>query len=174
MFRSSSQSNSASLLLSSLLHVAGSPSTEYVSTETNLPALSNLHLALESHRLRSHRYQTKRAQKMAALSASERSRTLSAEQEFGDGLDFEDDAPRVMILGPEGSGKSTVAKTLINWTTRAGRDWRPVLVNLDPSEVRERFACSRMAHSGQSPLADFSSLPLLFGRVPPLHLARSP
>lgn len=45
------------------------------------------------------------------------------------------DAPRVLILGPENSGKTTVAKLLINYATRAGQDWNPMLVNVDPSEV---------------------------------------
>lgn len=47
-----------------------------------------------------------------------------------------DDCPRVMVLGPEGSGKTSVVRTLVNWTVRAGRNWEPVLVQLDPSEVK--------------------------------------
>lgn len=44
-------------------------------------------------------------------------------------------APRVLILGPENSGKTTVTKTLLNYATRAGQDWCPMLVNVDPGEV---------------------------------------
>lgn len=45
------------------------------------------------------------------------------------------DPPRVLILGPENSGKTTVAKILISYATRAGQDWCPFLVNTDPGEV---------------------------------------
>lgn len=116
--------------LSPPLHVAGSPSTEYVSEETNLVALSNLHLALEGMRLRARRAQLKRKHDLASLSPEEVAQADAAEWDA-----VMDDAPRVMVLGPEGSGKTTVCKTLLNWTNRAGRGWSPVFVNLDPAEV---------------------------------------
>ncbi|KAK5955420.1 Cleavage polyadenylation factor subunit clp1 [Knufia fluminis] len=40
--------------------------------------------------------------------------------------------PRVLILGPDNVGKSTLAKTLTGYAVRAGR--APVVVNLDPGE----------------------------------------
>lgn len=43
--------------------------------------------------------------------------------------------PRVLVLGPENSGKTSISKTLINYATRAGQNWSPILVNVDPSEV---------------------------------------
>jgi polyribonucleotide 5'-hydroxyl-kinase len=43
--------------------------------------------------------------------------------------------PRVLVLGPENSGKTTVCKILTNYAVRAGQDWSPLLVNVDPSEV---------------------------------------
>ena len=43
--------------------------------------------------------------------------------------------PRVLILGPENAGKTTVAKILANYTVRAGQGWSPLLANVDPSEV---------------------------------------
>lgn len=41
-------------------------------------------------------------------------------------------APRVLILGPDNAGKTTLAKTLTAYGIRAGRS--PVVVGLDPSE----------------------------------------
>ncbi|CED82685.1 mRNA cleavage and polyadenylation factor IA/II complex, subunit CLP1 [Phaffia rhodozyma] len=112
------------------LEMTGTPSTEYVSHETTFPALSNLHLALEGQRLRAHRYQTNRARTLKQASPAER-----AEAEASEWMDPElEDSPRLMVLGPEGSGKTTVCKTLINWTVRAGRESSPLFVNLDPSE----------------------------------------
>lgn len=40
--------------------------------------------------------------------------------------------PRVIILGPEDAGKTTLVKTLTAYATRSGRT--PVVVNLDPHE----------------------------------------
>ncbi|THU84917.1 Clp1-domain-containing protein [Dendrothele bispora CBS 962.96] len=42
--------------------------------------------------------------------------------------------PRVLILGPENSGKTTVCKILVNYAVRSGQGWAPMLVNVDPSE----------------------------------------
>ena len=42
------------------------------------------------------------------------------------------DGPRVMIVGPENAGKTSLAKILTAYATRSGR--QPVLVNLDPTE----------------------------------------
>ncbi|KAJ8523094.1 hypothetical protein ONZ45_g369 [Pleurotus djamor] len=42
--------------------------------------------------------------------------------------------PRVLVLGPENSGKTTIAKTLTNYAIRAGQNWAPLLANVDPSE----------------------------------------
>lgn len=44
--------------------------------------------------------------------------------------------PRVLIIGPEDSGKTTAAKILTNYSVRVPRVCTPVLVNVDPSEVR--------------------------------------
>jgi len=43
--------------------------------------------------------------------------------------------PRVLVLGPEHSGKTTVCKILTNYAVRGGQGWTPFLVNVDPSEV---------------------------------------
>jgi len=43
--------------------------------------------------------------------------------------------PRVLILGPDHSGKTTICKILTNYAVRAGQGWSPFLINVDPSEV---------------------------------------
>lgn len=43
--------------------------------------------------------------------------------------------PRILVLGPENSGKTSVCKILVNYTVRSGQSWAPLLANLDPSEV---------------------------------------
>ncbi|CAA7271464.1 unnamed protein product [Cyclocybe aegerita] len=44
------------------------------------------------------------------------------------------DPPRVLVLGPDHSGKTSVCKLLANYAVRAGQGWSPFLVNVDPSE----------------------------------------
>ncbi|KAG8722481.1 Cleavage polyadenylation factor subunit clp1 [Ceratobasidium sp. 394] len=42
--------------------------------------------------------------------------------------------PRVLVLGPENSGKTSACKTWCNYAVRGGRGWCPTLVNLDVAE----------------------------------------
>lgn len=42
------------------------------------------------------------------------------------------EGPRVLIAGPEASGKSTAARTLTSYATRQG--YQPIAVNMDPGE----------------------------------------
>lgn len=76
----------------------------------------NLHLAFEQMRIR-------------ALYAARGSPPP------GDASGAPDGPPRVLIVGPENAGKSTACKILMNYAVRAGQDWAPMLVNVDPSEV---------------------------------------
>lgn len=80
-------------------------------------AYANVHIALEQMRVR-------------ALAAATGKRLPPGEEKEGPS-----DPPRVLILGPENSGKTSVCKTLINYTVRGAENWAPVLVNVDPSEV---------------------------------------
>lgn len=105
-------------------HVTGHPSTEYISEETApMSAYANIHLALEHMRVRA----------LAALHGS----PISDD----DGV-ATSDPPRVLVLGPENSGKTTVCKILTNYCTRAGQGWTPILVNTDTSEASTPFPFS--------------------------------
>lgn len=81
-----------------------------------MSAYANLHVAFEQMRVR-------------ALSAV-RGSPISDEE-----ADANPEPPRVLVLGPENSGKTTVCKILTNYAVRAGQNWSPLLVNVDPSEV---------------------------------------
>lgn len=91
-----------------------------------MSAYANLHIALEQMRVK-------------ALREVHGSPMDNSEDRDGS----PPDPPRVMIIGPENSGKTTVAKTLINYATRMGQGWSPLLVNVDPSEV----SLSKIPHS---------------------------
>ena len=82
-----------------------------------MTAYANVHIALEQMRVR-------------AIAAAEGSPLPAGDDEGSS------DPPRVLVLGPENSGKTSVCKILANYTVRAGQDWAPMLVNVDPSEVR--------------------------------------
>ncbi|PIL24408.1 hypothetical protein GSI_14162 [Ganoderma sinense ZZ0214-1] len=93
------------------------PSVEYVSDETPMAVYANVHLALEQMRVRA----------LAAVHG------LPIPEDEGDDTAGAD-PPRVLVLGPENSGKTSVCKTLANYAVRAGQDWVPTYVNVDPSE----------------------------------------
>jgi polyribonucleotide 5'-hydroxyl-kinase len=99
------------------MHVTGHPSTEYVSEETPMVAYANLHIAFEQMRVR-------------ALSA------VHGSPNSDDDSEVNAEPPRILVLGPENSGKTTVCKILTNYAVRAGQGWSPLLVNVDTSEVR--------------------------------------
>ena len=80
-------------------------------------AYANVHLALEKMRVR-------------ALSAHRGSPLPSGPEQ-----EVDPDPPRVLVLGPENSGKTTVCKILTNYAVRAGQGWSPMYVNTNPSEV---------------------------------------
>ena len=113
-------------------YVTGYASTEYISEETPMAAYANVHLALEAMRVKTLLH--------AQIRASPE--TATPEDLKEDAENGPSDAPRVLILGPENSGKTTVAKILVNYATRSSQDWCPILVNVDPSEVRACFHVS--------------------------------
>ncbi|KAG6879257.1 Cleavage polyadenylation factor subunit clp1 [Termitomyces sp. T32_za158] len=80
-----------------------------------MAAYANLHIAFEQMRVR-------------AL------RVVHGSPPRGDDPIAIADPPRVLVLGPENSGKTTVSKILVNYAVRAGQGWSPLLVNVDPSE----------------------------------------
>ncbi|KAF9014076.1 Pre-mRNA cleavage complex II protein Clp1-domain-containing protein [Cyathus striatus] len=97
------------------IEVTGHPSTEYVSEETPMAAYGNVHIAFEQMRVR-------------AL------RDVHGSPIRSDDPNAATEPPRVLVLGPENSGKTSVCKILANYAVRAGQGWTPLLVNVDPSE----------------------------------------
>ncbi|EKM82406.1 hypothetical protein AGABI1DRAFT_104404 [Agaricus bisporus var. burnettii JB137-S8] len=100
------------------IEVTGQPSTEYVSKETPMKAYGNLHVALEKMRVRS----------LFTLTGS----SLAPGEPTSNARPSE--APRVLVIGPANSGKTTLCKVLVNYCVRAGQGWSPILVNIDPGD----------------------------------------
>lgn len=80
-----------------------------------MSAYANVHVALEQMRVR-------------ALAVSHGSPDSGIDVDAAD-------PPRVLVLGPENSGKTTLCKVLANYAVRSGQDWSPTLANVDPGEV---------------------------------------
>ncbi|KAI0072264.1 hypothetical protein K474DRAFT_1693123 [Panus rudis PR-1116 ss-1] len=145
------------------IEVTGQPSTDYTSDETPMAAYANVHLALEAMRVRSLLH--------AQITASPDTATPEDLQE--DAENGPSDPPRVLILGPENSGKSTVAKILINYAVRAGQDWCPMLINVDPREGGAMLPGTLSATPIHAPVQTSSSAHT-FGRsatTAPMHMA---
>ncbi|CCA66691.1 related to Pre-mRNA cleavage complex II protein Clp1 [Serendipita indica DSM 11827] len=94
------------------------PATEYVSDETTMASYANLHLAFEQMRIRARR---------------DERRAIDGGPEMNEDED-DNDPPRVLIIGPENSGKTTACKILLNYAVRGMATCTPLFVNLDPSE----------------------------------------
>lgn len=100
------------------IQVTGRPATEYVSDETTMASYANLHLAFEQMRIRARR---------------DERRAIDGGPEMNEDED-DNDPPRVLIIGPENSGKTTACKILLNYAVRGMATCTPLFVNLDPSE----------------------------------------
>ncbi|KAI9571432.1 hypothetical protein HD554DRAFT_2016926 [Boletus coccyginus] len=88
---------------------------QYVSDETPMATYANIHFAFEQMRVR-------------AL------RDLHGSPPSDDDQHAITEPPRVLILGPENSGKTSIAKILTNYTLRVAQNWSPLLVSLDPAQ----------------------------------------
>ncbi|WVW85727.1 hypothetical protein I302_107765 [Kwoniella bestiolae CBS 10118] len=86
--------------------------SQYTSTSTIHPQLLNVHLALERTRILAKRY-------LYGTGSN--------------GADRVERGPRVMIMGPPSSGKTTVVKNLVNLALSSGMGWTVGVGGLDPS-----------------------------------------
>ena len=100
------------------LQATGKTATEYVSEETTMTAYANLHLLLEQMRVRAHR-----SKRGAAPNPDDEASHYGVEP------------PRVLVVGPESSGKTTACKILTNYAVRGPTPAYPLIVNLDPGDV---------------------------------------
>jgi polynucleotide 5'-kinase involved in rRNA processing len=91
-----------------------------------MSAYANLHFAFEQSRVRA----------LAALHGS----PISDEDDAPPSLE----PPRVLVLGPENSGKTSICKILANYCIRSIERWSPIFVNVDTSEVCD---CTILASS---------------------------
>lgn len=106
-------------------YVYGEPATEYTSEETAMGHYQSASIIFEQMRV------------ISLATATTTGAPL-------DGLNPQNVPaipPHILVIGPENSGKTTLCKTLVNYAVRGepwGRDeWSPILVNVDPGDVRD-------------------------------------
>ncbi|KAJ2179429.1 Cleavage polyadenylation factor subunit clp1 [Coemansia sp. RSA 518] len=92
------------------LAITGTCESAYVADETPMDAYTNVHMALQQLRIQARNEQNPNA------------------------------APRVMIVGPEDSGKTCIARILCNYAVRM--DERPMFASLDPMEALTTMPCT--------------------------------
>jgi polyribonucleotide 5'-hydroxyl-kinase len=102
--------------------VSSAPSTAYTSLSSTFPFILSVHLALERRRILAKRNINARLD----YSQDDQDEKVLLEQERG---------PRVMVLGPANSGKSTMIKGLLNLAVGSGMGWSPGVIGLDPGTV---------------------------------------
>lgn len=90
-----------------------------------MSAYGNLHIALEQMRVKA----------LANLHGSPVPESVHLAQSKPQ-AEISAEPPRVLILGPENSGKTSICKILVNYAVRAGQGWAPILANVDPNEVK--------------------------------------
>lgn len=102
--------------------VSSAPSTAYTSLSSTFPFILSVHLALERRRILAKRNINART----AYGQDDQDEKVLSDQERG---------PRVMVLGPANSGKSTMVKGLLNLAVGSGMGWSPGVIGLDPGTV---------------------------------------
>ncbi|KAJ3339990.1 hypothetical protein HDU93_007539 [Gonapodya sp. JEL0774] len=135
--------NFCHLIVPPSLHVQGTPSAEYVAGETPMASYLNVHLALEEARADS----------------------LTSQGFVEDEHRME--GPRVLIVGPSDSGKTSLAKILLNYAIKEGRT--PLFVDIDPGEASVTIPGSLSATPLVRPLDaedEFSTTPLTSSTAP--------
>ncbi|TIA72864.1 hypothetical protein E3P92_01973 [Wallemia ichthyophaga] len=108
------------------LEITGQSLVEYTSNETPLITYLNLHLAFEQQRIKA-----RNTQSDFKPSPEKPNERLPG---YVNAVDASSSGYRVMVIGQEDSGKSTLSKTLLNYAARTGKGWTPIFVNLDPSD----------------------------------------
>ncbi len=83
-----------------------------------MTAYANLHHVFEQMRIRA-----RRAERGATPDLTENTDVMGYEP------------PRVLVIGPEHSGKTTACKILANYAVRGMAACAPLYINLDPSDV---------------------------------------
>jgi len=111
------------------------PASQYISKSTTHPQLTTLHLALERQRI-----------------LAKRQLLPNGNGSNGAGQEQRAKGPRVLVIGPPSSGKTTVVKNLVNMALSSGMGWQVGVVGLDPGCVSIGFYSPDEFTGAESPI----------------------
>lgn len=113
------------------LEIEGFSETEYTSDDTPMISYVNVHAVLDARRRRA------------------RSSPVNSHMSQG---------PRVIVVGPNDSGKTTLSKMLLSWAARLG--WKPTFVDLDVIQGSITVPGCIAASPVESPIDPVNGIPL--------------
>ncbi|KAJ0043642.1 hypothetical protein Pint_19302 [Pistacia integerrima] len=116
------------------IEMDGTTETEYTADETPMVSYVNVHAVLEGRR------------NHAKASASKGSDTSQVQ------------GPRVIVVGPTDSGKSTLSRMLLSWAAKQG--WKPTYVDLDIGQGSITVPGSIAATPIELPIDSIEGIPL--------------
>ncbi|KAJ7538449.1 hypothetical protein O6H91_11G048600 [Diphasiastrum complanatum] len=121
------------------IEIEGVSEVAYIADETPMVSYINVHAVLERRR-----HKAKEAMAAEALSAP-----FTARSEQG---------PRVIVMGPTDSGKSSLTRMLLSWAARQG--WRPMSVDLDVGQGSITIPGTIAATPIEMPIDPVEGIPL--------------
>ncbi|KAL8172367.1 hypothetical protein V2J09_024171 [Rumex salicifolius] len=114
------------------IEMDGNTETDYTADETPMISYVNVHAVLEARRSRA---------KASSSSDSESSK-----------------GPRVIVVGPTDSGKSTLSRMLLSWAAKQG--WKPTFVDLDIGQGSITIPGAIAATPVEMPIDPVEGIPL--------------
>ncbi|KAI5083036.1 hypothetical protein GOP47_0002779 [Adiantum capillus-veneris] len=116
----------------------------YVADETPMVSYVNVHAILEQRRVR--------ARDAAASTTTTLPSTMNADAAL------QPQGPRVIVVGPSDSGKSSLTRMLLGWAAR--QDWKPTFVDLDIGQGSVTIPGTLAATPIEMPIDPVEGIPL--------------
>ncbi|KAJ6793941.1 protein CLP1-like protein [Iris pallida] len=114
------------------IELEGTTEVEYVADETPMVSYVNVHAILDARRVRS------KASQSSVLDSSQ--------------------GPRVIVVGPTDSGKSSLCRMLLSWACKQG--WKPTFVDLDVGQGSITIPGCIAATPIEMPIDEVEGIPL--------------
>eukprot|EP00249_Psilotum_nudum_P004229 c17772_g1_i1 orf=166-1518(+) len=130
------------------VEIDGVAEVAYTADETPMVSYVNVHAILECRRARARDAAASTAPaSLLILPASQRSEALAQSQ-----------GPRVIVVGPIDSGKSSLTRMLLGWAARQG--WKPTFVDLDIGQGSITIPGTLAATPIEMPIDPVEGIPL--------------
>ncbi|XP_044468287.1 protein CLP1 homolog isoform X2 [Mangifera indica] len=128
------------------IEMDGATETDYTADETPMVSYVNVHAVLDGRR------------NHAKASASKGLEASQFASSFDNTIFWEVQGPRVIVVGPTDSGKSTLTRMLLSWAAKQG--WKPTYVDLDIGQGSITVPGSIAATPIELPIDPIEGIPL--------------